>query len=148
MTKSTALVVYDPTLPHVSLKSHLEAAGDKVIKRSFEVAKYESEHFSLERRLIYLAQNLPKMLPFPFSGVIALQAGDGPIVQACHCPQQAEFTTDQTFNALSIGKLFTATAMLQLIEDGKFSLKTPLSKLLEDDELDLPLKPLIDRQFT
>lgn len=137
---STALVPYDPTLPHISLKAHLEAAADKAVSHAFEVAKFESQHLSLEGRLIYLAQNLPKMLPFPFSGVIALQAGDGFVVQACHCPNQPEFTTDQTFNALSIGKLFTATAVMQLIEDGKFSLKTPLSKLLNADELDLPLQ--------
>ena len=138
---STALVPYDPTLPHVSLKAHLEAAADKAVNHAFEVAKFESQHLSLEGRLIYLAQNLPKMVPFPFSGVIALQAGDGFIVQACHSPNQPEFTTDQTFNVLSIGKLFTATAVMQLIEDEKFSLKTPLSELLEDDELDLPLQP-------
>jgi|GEM_PF-1478838 len=138
---STALVPYDPMLPHVSLKAHLEAAADRAVSHSFEVAKFESQHLSLEGRLIYLAQNLPKMLPFPFSGVIALQSGDGFIVQACHCPNQAEFTTEQTFNALSVGKLFTATAVMQLIEDGKFSLDTPLSELLDEDELDLPLQP-------
>ncbi|MCX6988276.1 MAG: hypothetical protein NTZ52_02045 [Chlamydiae bacterium] len=72
---STALVPYDPTLPHISIKAHLEAAADKAVSHAFEVAKFESQHLSLEGRLIYLAQNLPKMLPFPFSGVIALQAG-------------------------------------------------------------------------
>lgn len=137
---STALVPYDPTLPHVSLKAHLENVADKAIKSSFEIAKFESRHLSLEGRLIYLAQNLPKMLPFPFSGIIALRAGDGTIVQACHCPNQPEFSEDQVFNVLSIGKLFTATAVMQLIEDGKFSLDTPLSELLKEEELDLPLK--------
>lgn len=112
---------------------------------------------SIDKRLQHLAQHLPEMLPtmaitakiepFPFSGVIALQAGDGPIVQACHCPKQLEFSTDQTFNALSIGKLFTAIAVMQLVEDGvqldgeKMSLTTPLNKLLTPDELDVFLKP-------
>lgn len=73
--------------------------------------------------------------------MIAFQVGDGFVAQACHCPNQAEFTTDKTFNALSIGKLFTATAVMQLIEDGKFSLDTPLSELLDVDEIDLPLQP-------
>ncbi len=136
---STALVLYDPTLPHIALKAHLEDAADKAVGHSLEVEKFESQHLSLEGRLVYLAQNLPKMVPFPFSGVIALQAGDGSIVQACHCPNQAEFSEDQVFNVLSIGKLFTATAVMQLIEDGKFSLDTPLSELLKEDELDLPL---------
>ena len=138
---STSRLPYDPTLPNVSMRPHLEGAVDEVCRRSWEVAKFESRHLSLEGRLVYLAQNLPKMLPFPFSGVIALQAGDGFIVQASHCPNQPEFTTDQIFNALSIGKLFTATAVMQLIEDGKFSLKTPVSELLESNELDLPLGP-------
>ena len=91
--------------------------------------------------MTYLAQHLPEMLPFPFSGVIAIQVGDEPIIQACHCPQQPEFTVDQSLNVLSIGKLFTATAVLQLIEDGKLSLKTPLSELLTADEMNVPLQP-------
>ena len=137
---STALVPYDPTLPHISLEAHLENAADKAVRHSLEVAKFESKHLSLEGRLVYLAQNLPKLVPFPFSGVIALQAGDGSIVQACHCPNQAGFTEDQVFNVLSVGKLFTATAVMQLIEDGKFSLDTLLSELLKEDELDLTLR--------
>lgn len=48
---STALVPYDPTLPHVSLKAHLEAAADKAVSHSLEVAKFESQHLSLEGRL-------------------------------------------------------------------------------------------------
>ncbi len=141
---STALIPYDPTLPHISLKAHFEDVADKAIRHFLEIALFESQHLCLEGRLIYLVQNLPKMLPFPFSGVIAMQAGDGPMIQACHCPNQAEFTEDQVFNVLSVGKLFTATAVLQLIEemkDGKFALDTPLSELLEKDELDLPLNP-------
>ena len=170
-TTSTALVPYDPTLPHISMEAHLEAVTDRAVRQSLEVAKFESAHLhstdflqqniftegSIDKRLLHIAQHLPEMLPsmartakvesFPFSGIIALQAGDGPIVQACHCPNQPEFTTDQTFNALSIGKLFTATAVMQLIEDGvqidgeEISLTTPLSKLLTPEELDVPLKP-------
>ena len=139
--QSTALVPYDPTLPHISVKAHLEASADSAVAHALEVAKFESRHLAIEGRLAYLVQNLPKMLPFPFSGIIALQAGNGTIIQACHCPNQPEFTTDQTFNALSVGKLFTATAIMQLIEDGKFSLDTPLSELLTSDELDVPLRP-------
>jgi hypothetical protein len=40
---STALVPYDPTLPHISLKAHLEAAADKAVSHAFEVAKFESQ---------------------------------------------------------------------------------------------------------
>ncbi len=154
--KSTALVVYDPTLPHAALRSHSEKIVEKVYKRSLEIAKFETEHLRcLSRmemakleigllppkgRLAYIVRHLPEMLPFPFSGIIALQAGNGPIVQASHYPDQPEFTTDQPFNALSIGKVFTATAVMQLIETGKFSLKTPLSVLLTDDEFNLSLR--------
>src|SRR3990167_7061648 len=128
---ATALVAYNPQAhPLARGKAHLETARDEVVRHSLEVAKLEAARLSLVGRLIYLPQHLPKMVPFPFSGVIALQAGNGPIVQACHCPNQPEFTVDQSFNVLSIGKLFTATAVMQLIEEGKFSLNTPLSELL------------------
>lgn len=110
-------------------------------RQSLEAAKYMAAHLSLESRLLYLASHLPQMLPFPFSGVIATKAGNGAVIEACHCPHQAEFTTDQTFNCLSIGKLFTATAVMQLIEEGKFSLKTSLAELLTEEELDLLLRP-------
>lgn len=120
---------------------------------SLEVTKFETKHFPLESQLIYLAQNFPKIFPYPFSGIIALQVGNRPIIQACHHPNQPAFTADQLFNVLSIGKLFTAIAVMQLIEDRvqleeeKISLKSSLNKLLTIDELDLPLRsPYLERK--
>ncbi len=110
------------------------------IRSSLEVAKFHAKHLSLEDQLTDLVNHLPEILTFPFSGVIAFQVGDEFIVQACHCPNQLEFTADQPFNVLSVGKLFTATAVMQLIEEGKLSLNTPLSELLTEDEFDLPLR--------
>ena len=96
-----------------------------------------------------LATHLPERLKLPddtllpFSGAIAFQAGADPIIQACHCPGQAEFIADRPFNVLSIGKLFTAVAVMQLIDEGKgkFSLDSTLSKLLTAEELNLTLRP-------
>ena len=123
------------------------------LNHSLEVAKFETKHLPLESRLAYFAQNFPKIFPFPFSGIIVLQVGNGSIIQACHHPNQPAFTADQPFNVLSIGKLFTAIAVMQLIEDGlqlegeKTSLKTPLDKLLTAGELDLPLRsPYLERK--
>ncbi len=41
---STAVVLYDPTLPHVSIRSHLEKITDETCRRSLEVAKFEKSH--------------------------------------------------------------------------------------------------------
>ena len=43
---STALVPYDPTLPHVALRSHLEKVTDELCRRSLDIAKFESRHLS------------------------------------------------------------------------------------------------------
>src|SRR5690242_4323746 len=121
------------------MKSYLNFLSQRDISSSINPVTHSRE--TLRGRLTYLAQHLPEMLPFPFSGVIAIQVGDEPIIQASHCPQQPEFTVDQPLDALSIGKLFTTTAILQLVEDGKLSLKTPLSELLTADEMTVPLQP-------
>lgn len=94
-------------------------------------------------KLAELAEHIQEHVPFPFSGVIAFEAGDGPIVGACHAPSPNPTTFDETqvFNVLSVGKMFTAIAVMQLIEEGKFTLKTPLSALLKPEEIDLDLKP-------
>jgi|GEM_PF-3554618 len=44
--KSTAVVLYDPTLPHISMKAHLESVCDEVARRSLEHAKYAARHIS------------------------------------------------------------------------------------------------------
>lgn len=136
---STAIVLYDPTLPNISVKAHL-AGKEEACRNAVEVARFKTQNLSVQDRLTYFAEHLQEMVPFPFSGVIAFRSGDS-IVQRCYCPNQTSFSTDQPFNVLSIGKLFTSTAIMQLIEEGKFSLKTRLSELLTNDELDLDLQP-------
>lgn len=135
--QTTALIPYPP----VSAWTRLQIIADQIAIRSFERAKFASKHlYSLEGRLCYLAENIQKLVPFPFSGTIAFQVG-GTTLQTCHFPhQQKVLTPQQTFNVLSVGKLFTAIAIVQLIEAGKFTLKTPLSKLLTAEELNLLLR--------
>jgi CubicO group peptidase (beta-lactamase class C family) len=92
---------------------------------------------------------LPQSLPFPFSGVVAFEVGDGPVIQAAHFPEADRadrFSPETALNILSVGKLFTAVAVMQLIEDGKLTLKTPLSKLLTFEELNLPLRTPYDKE--
>jgi D-alanyl-D-alanine carboxypeptidase len=48
-------------------------------------------------------------------------------------PQTGEaMTTDYPFRVASISKVFTATVILQLVEEGYFTLDTPLSRLLDN----------------
>lgn len=42
---STAVVPYDPTLPHISVRAHLEKVTDEAYRRSFEIAKCEASYF-------------------------------------------------------------------------------------------------------
>ena len=46
IVQSTALVPYNPTLPHISVKSHLEAVTDEAFRRSFEAQKADAQHLS------------------------------------------------------------------------------------------------------
>lgn len=43
--KSTALIPYDPTLPHISVQTRLNLMCDRVATRSLENAKYAANHF-------------------------------------------------------------------------------------------------------
>lgn len=47
----------------------------------------------------------------------------------------AVMTSTQPFRVASISKVFTATVVLQLVEEGYFTLDTPLSRLLDDSLL-------------
>ncbi len=99
----------------------------------------------VEDRLKHLAEHLPEKLGFPFSGRVAFEVGDGPIVEAAHFPEQTDCPPACPFNILSVGKLFTSVSLMQLIEAGtsigeeKLTLETPLDKLLSLKEMDLEL---------
>ena len=127
---------------------------------------------AVENRLRTLASRLPDYLEqwtghkCPFSGVIAFQTERGPVIKHTHSPNQATLSEDQPFNALSVGKLFTATAIMQLLEEGKFlpknpdapvgkpvtpeeiesQLNTPLNKLLSSEEMKLLLTDEYENQ--
>jgi len=77
-----------------------------------------------------------------FSGVVQLQQGDNTLWQgdfgyanrAWHVPN----TVDTRFRTASIGKMFTAVAVLQLIDEGHLSLETRLSDCLPLAETTIP----------
>ncbi len=82
---STALVAYDPTLPHISHRSHQEKVTDK----AFEIAKYEAaifpqitSNFFTGRNFVCLSNahlTLPKDLktdPFIDIEIFAATPGD------------------------------------------------------------------------
>ncbi len=48
---STAVVPYDPTLPHVAIKTFLEAVTDKAFKDAMALARYETEYLNPETPL-------------------------------------------------------------------------------------------------
>lgn len=98
------------------------------------------ENMRIEGDLRDLAQNLPDRLPFPFSGQIAFQLGDGDIIQASHFPEQQAVPDGCPLNVLSVGKLFTAVAVMQLVDRGVLTLDTPLDKLLSPKEMDVQLR--------
>jgi dienelactone hydrolase len=45
---STDIVLYDPTLPHISVKAHLDAVVDKAFKNAMTITLYETKHLSPE----------------------------------------------------------------------------------------------------
>ena len=104
-----------------------------------EPGRPEGSNKRIELQLMDLAKHLPARLPFPFSGKIAFQVGEGDIIEASHFPQQNAPAEGYPLNVLSVGKLFTAVAVMQLEEKGILSLDTPLDKLLDSKEMDLKL---------
>jgi len=54
---STALVPYNPTLPHISLGSHLERVTDEAYRHSLELAKYAASHFPQVPPKIFTGRN-------------------------------------------------------------------------------------------
>ena len=104
----------------------------------------------VEKRLEKFAASPTKSdgTAMPFSGVIAFQLEDGRIIKHAHSLDQATLNEDQPFNVLSVGKLFTATAIMQLCEEKKFrlGLDTPLSELLTSEEMELQLKDAYEEE--
>lgn len=55
--KSTAVVLYNPTLPHISKKAHLESVSNEVARRSLENAKYGANHFPQVSPKVFTGRN-------------------------------------------------------------------------------------------
>ena len=72
--KSTALAVYDPTLPHIFMGSHVENPPDEMCGHSLRVAKFEWGHLyptTIRERILagtYKHLTLGPGLPKPFNG--------------------------------------------------------------------------------
>ena len=77
-----------------------------------------------------------------FSGVVALWQGDdllfSHICGLAHRGWHIPNTLETRFRLASIGKLFTAVAILQLIEQHKFQLNTPIHDLLDLSQSAIP----------
>lgn len=90
---------------------------------------------SLQTRLEKLLGNLG----FPFSGVIGIE-GRGVHLRKTAAPVGASLHETQVFNGYSVGKMFTAVAVMQLVEEGRLDLDLPIREYLEEKDLDLPLE--------
>ena len=75
-----------------------------------------------------------------YSGVVLVAVGGKIIRQEAIMPEkldQRPFTTETPFNILSIGKLFTTVAVMQLIENIDIDLDQPVNQLLKFDDYTL-----------
>lgn len=74
-----------------------------------------------------------------FAGTVLLARGDEVLMQGAWGQASRRFDVandmDTRFNLGSMNKMFTAVAILQLVEEGKLSLNDPLSKFLGDQWL-------------
>lgn len=71
-----------------------------------------------------------------FSGAVLIARDGQPVFEAAYGyanrAQKIKNTLDTRFHFGSMGKMFTAVAVLQLVEDGKIALDDPVSKFLPD----------------
>ncbi len=77
-----------------------------------------------------------------YSGVVLVAVGGKIVRQEAIMPKKLEsmqrpFTPETPFNILSVGKLFTTVAIMQLVEKGDISLDQPIHQLLELDDYTL-----------
>lgn len=74
-----------------------------------------------------------------FSGVVKVQFSDGSsstVVAKGSIPDQ-QFNENTKFNIMSVGKLFTALGIMQLVEQGKLELDAPINKYMTREQLEL-----------
>jgi len=75
-----------------------------------------------------------------YSGIALVAVGDKVIRQEIIMPQgleQKRFTSETPFNILSVGKLFTAIAIMQLIEENVLKLDQSINQLLKLEDYTL-----------
>ncbi len=75
-----------------------------------------------------------------YSGVVLVAVGNKIVRQETIMPEKLEqrpFTQETPFNILSVGKLFTTVAIMQLVENEDISLDQPINQLLELDDYTL-----------
>lgn len=77
-----------------------------------------------------------------FSGVVCLWQADEPLLaHACglaHRGWQIANRLDTRFRLASVSKMFTAVAILQIIDQNKLSLTTPIAKLIDLSQTTIP----------
>ena len=80
---STALVPYDPALPHVSLKAHLEASADKAVSHSREVGHNINEDILMKNDLCFIATDVEGLLSALacLRGNVLVESGSEAIMQ-------------------------------------------------------------------
>jgi CubicO group peptidase (beta-lactamase class C family) len=87
-----------------------------------------------------------------FSGVVAIwQAGEPLLEQACglaHRGWHIANTLETRFRLASVSKLFTAVAILQLLEQNKLSLTTPITELIDLSQTTIPANVTIKHLLT
>ena len=74
-----------------------------------------------------------------FSGVVKVNFSDGTTMTMTNkgfLPDQS-FDANTIFNVMSVGKLFTAIAIMQLFEQGKIELDDPINQYLTAEDLEL-----------
>jgi len=87
-----------------------------------------------------------------FSGTVLLQHGDAPLFQGAYGyanrPWRVENAVDTRFRIASISKMFTAVAVLQLVDAGELSLDTEVAPCLDLEETAIPPEATVYHMLT
>lgn len=87
-----------------------------------------------------------------FSGVVMIKQGERELFQAAcgyaNRPWKVQNQIDTRFRIASVSKMFTAVAVLQLIEHGKLSLDTRLVECLELGDTSIPKEATVYHMLT
>lgn len=157
--KSTALVVYDPTLPHVSLGSHLEKVTDEIFRRSFNVQIADYQHFSsswygVETQAMVegLKSKMEPTIP-PGAGASVLVAANGEKPRHLGLGRtgvDGGHPIDINTAAIigSGAKMFTGILSKVLEQKGILSLQTKLSEVMEERHFAIFQDPIAARDIT